>query len=312
MTRSRFRFILGCFACSAGLATSAQADNFYYPNFSSTAGLTFQGSTGTAVTPDGTVLRIIPAAPNQAGAAYSTTATTLGAGATFSTQFTFRFTQPGGVDPADGITFVLAASPTGLGTAGYGMGYQGVANSVAIEFDTYNNGNSSSLGPFAQEPNSSNHVSIDLNGVLTNANATNVYGNASCGFPGGTPSQNSNSVAGCMSNGNLWTATITYDGSLLNVLLSDPAEGTVFNAITNLPINIASYLGGNTAYVGFTGSSGAGWENEDIISWRFADTATLPPMGVPEPDTWGMILLGFGGIGVSLRRQRKRTQAQPA
>jgi hypothetical protein len=311
MSRSRLSFVLGCFACSAGFATSAQADNFYYPDFSNSAGLTFQGSSGTVVTADGTVLRIIPAAGNQAGAAYSTTATTLGAGATFSTQFNFRFTQPGGVDPADGITFVLAASPSGLGTAGFGMGYQGVPNSVAIEFDTYNNGNINSLGPFPQEPNSSNHVAIDLNGVLTNANAANVYGNGSCGFPGGTPAQNSNSVAGCMSNGNLWTATITYDGSLLNVFLSDPAEGGVFHAITDLSIDIASYLGGNTAYVGFTGSSGAGWENEDITSWRFADTATLPPTGVPEPGTWAMMLLGFGGIGVALGR-RRRVPAQVA
>jgi Legume lectin domain/PEP-CTERM motif len=305
MVRSRLGFICGCFACSAAFGTSAHADNFNYPNFSNTAGLTFAGNAGTAVTGDGTVLRIIPAAGNQAGAAYSTTSTTLGTGATFSTQFSFRFTQPGGVDPADGITFVLAASPSGLGTAGYGMGYQGVANSVAIEFDTYNNGNANSLGPFPQEPDSSNHVAIDLNGALTNANPTNVYGISSCGFPSGTPSQSSNAVAGCMSNGDLWTATITYDGSLLNVVLSDPAEGSIFNAITNLPIDIASYLGGNTAYVGFTGSSGAGWENEDITSWRFADTATLPPAGVPEPATWATMLLGFAGIGMAVRRRRR-------
>jgi len=289
--------------CAAFAATSTQADNFYYPDLSSTAGLTFVGSAGTASTADGTVLRIIPAAGNQAGAAFFTTPTTLGVGNTFSTQFTFRFTQPGGVDPADGITFVLAASPSGLGTPGYGMGYEGVGNSVAIEFDTYNNGAPTSLGPFPQEPNSSNHVAIDLNGVLNNASWTNVYGNGSCGFPGGTPAQSSNAVPGCMSNGNLWTATITYDGSLLNVSLFDPAEGSSFAAITNLPIDIASYLGGNTAYVGFTGSSGAGWENEDITSWRFADTPTLPPAGVPEPATWASMILGFGLIGSMVRRR---------
>lgn len=306
MNRSRLSLLLGCFACSAALPSAAQADNFYYPDFSSTSGLTLVGSSGTAVTGDGTVLRIIPAAGNQAGAAYSTTATTLGAGNTFSTQFSFRFTDPGGVDPADGIAFVLAASPSGLGTAGFGMGYQGVPNSVAIEFDTYNNGNSGSLGFFAAEPDSSNHVAIDLDGVLNNNNATNVYGIGSCGFTSGTPAQSSNAVPGCMSNGNLWTATITYDGSLLNVLLSDPAEGTTFSAITDLAIDIASYLGGNTAYVGFTGSSGAGWENEDITSWQFADTPTLPPPAVPEPSTWAMMILGFGLIGGMARRRNHK------
>lgn len=306
MNRSRLTFLLGCFACSAAIASSAQAGSFSYPDFSTTSGLTFVGSAGTATTGDGTVLRVVPAASNQAGAVYSTTATTLGAGDTFSTQFNFRFTQPGGVDPADGITFVLAASPSGLGTAGYGMGYQGVPNSLAIEFDTYNNGNPGSLGPFAQEPDSSNHVALDLDGVLSNANWTNVYGIGSCGFATGTPAQSSNAVAGCMSNGNLWTATITYDGTLLNVLLSDPAEGTTFTAIDNLPIDIAALLGGNTAYVGFTGSTGAGWENEDITSWQFADTATLPTGGVPEPSTWAMMILGFGMVGCAARRRSRK------
>ena len=86
-----------------------------YPNFTSTAGLTIVGNAGTAVTGDGTVLRVTPAALGQAGAAYSTTAVPLGVGNAFSTQFQFRFTNPGGVDPADGITFVLAAAPAGRG-----------------------------------------------------------------------------------------------------------------------------------------------------------------------------------------------------
>ena len=121
------------------------------------------------------MLRVIPAFGSQAGAAYSQSAVTLGAGNTYSTQFRFRFTNPAGVDPADGITVTLAASPTGLGTPGYGMGYEGVGSSVAIEFDTYNNGIfDGSLGYFAQEPNSSNHVATDINGVLTNTAAANV------------------------------------------------------------------------------------------------------------------------------------------
>jgi hypothetical protein len=31
--------------------------------------------------------------------------------------------------------------------------------------------------------------------------------------------------------------------------------------------------------------------------------------GVPEPGTWAMMLLGFGAIGVAMRRQKKATQA---
>jgi hypothetical protein len=37
-----------------------------------------------------------------------------------------------------------------------------------------------------------------------------------------------------------------------------------------------------------------------------------PVGGVPEPATWAMMLLGFGGIGVAMRRRRKEALAQIA
>lgn len=279
--------ILGVTAAGVTQATVVQ-----YPNFNDTSGLTLKGSTAPAGSPG--VLRLTPALGNQSGAAYSTTPITLGTNATFSTKFQFQFTQPGGWDPADGITFLLAASPNGLGGLGVGMGYSGVPNSFAVEFDTYNN---AGYGLGNNDGNSSNHVAIDTNGQLTNTALANVYGNGSCGFPvGGTPNQNDHTVPGCMSNGNIWTALITYDGAsqLLNVSLTDPAESGPFNAIQNYSIDIASLLGTNTAYVGFSSGTGAGWENHDILNWTFANTATLPPVtAVPEPGGPGLFGLGL-------------------
>lgn len=303
-TKTKFLPWAICLAAVAGsgLATTAQATVITYPNFNSTSGLTLKGDTTTTGSP--AVLRIVPSAGGQSGAAYSTSPITLGANATFSTQFQFRFTNPGGWDPADGITFVLAANPSGLGGAGVGMGYAGVPNSVAIEFDTYNN---TGYGLGNDDGNSSNHIAIDTNGGLQDLAVTNVYGNGSCGFPsGGTPPQNTYLAAGCMSNGNVWTAQITYDGStgLLNAWVTDPAESGSFHAIGNYSVDIGSYLGTNTAYVGFTGGTGAGWENEDILNWTFANTATLPPpTGVPEPGELGLFCVGLIGMAVLARRR---------
>jgi hypothetical protein len=306
-------------ACAVSVA--AHADTFTYNDFSSTSGLTLVGATAPAGSP--AVLRLVPAQTGKAGAAYNTSAFTLGSNDTFSTQFQFRMSNPGGVDPADGLVFVLTADPSGLGTAGFGIGYSGSSSkSLGIEFDTFYDGPGSIAtngGGGANDDldknnlSSSNHVAIDTSGILTNSDMADVYGIRSCGFTTGSPPQSPNTVAGCMSNGDIWTANISYDGSNLTVQHRDPAEGSTFTAISNLPIDIASYLGTNQAFVGFTSGTGAGDEDTDILNWKFANTTeiTLPP-GVPEPATWGLMLLGFGGIGMAMRRRRRPALAQVA
>jgi hypothetical protein len=41
-------------------------------------------------------------------------------------------------------------------------------------------------------------------------------------------------------------------------------------------------------------------------------TDRLTPIGVPEPGTWTMMIVGFGGIGVAARRARSRSQRPAA
>ena len=216
---------------------------------------------------------------------------TIGVSDTFSTTFDFRFTGTGGIAPANGITFVLAADPSGLGVGAGGLGYAGVTNSFALEFDTFNN-----------TEGSSNHVAIDVGGVLGDHDLSEAYGQQFCDF------SNTNARPGCMSNGDLWSVTISYDGANLSASVWDKsgtfAEGAPYTVYSNFPANIAGFLGTNTAYVGFTASTSSGYENHDILNWQFSDSAQLTS-ATPEPATLGLLFGGLAGF-VLVKRRRGR------
>ena len=216
-------------ACAALTGGGAHAGVLFdYSSFAGLCGTALTCVGNTAVS--GTDLRLTPATSSQSGAGYSTSAITLGASATFSTRFQFRITDSGGINPADGLTFVVTKGVGGLGDSGGGLGYQGVLNSVAIEFDTYDNG--------VIDGGSSNHVGVDTNGNISSVFRANPYGKVTCDFGGTT----FHTAAGCMSNGNVWTVVISYDGSLLDVTVQDGSAAAI-TLIDDYAIDIASILG---------------------------------------------------------------------
>jgi len=176
----------------------------------------------------------------------------------FTTTFAFRVGgQVGGIlhpdrtRGADGFAFVIHnSSPDAIGGTGHCLGYEGITNSVAVEFDTWRN-------PDCGDPNG-NHVSVQTRGLLFNS-AHHAY---SLGLAADIPD---------LSDGKMHVATITYTPGVMTV--------TVDNAPPLVaPIDLPSTLNldNGRAWVGFTSATGRAWEQHDILSWTFGHDPAAP------------------------------------
>jgi hypothetical protein len=69
-------------------------------------------------------------------------------------------------------------------------------------------------------------------------------------------------------SGDLIHAHLMYSGTTLTVTLTDTKTGaSVANQFT---VNIPSIVGSTTAYVGFTGSTGAFTAVQQVASWSYS------------------------------------------
>ncbi len=188
----------------------------------------------------------------QTSAAWYPIKQTVGNG--FTTQFTFQISSTGG-QIADGFAFVIQnAGLSALGTTGMGgyLGYQGLTNSLAIEFDTYQND---------WDP-SANHMAIQSNG--TGANSAS-HSSVSDNLPVPPVSVVTNPLITTLANGATHTVVITYDGmSTLTATLDGTDVVTASVSLSTLGLD----PGGN-AVIGFTAATGASSEKTQILSWSF-------------------------------------------
>jgi len=266
-------------ALALTVSLPAAAASIVYPDFSSVAGLQLNGAAAQAV--DGSarnVLRLTPSASGQAGSAFSTNTITLAPNVSFSTFFQFNLNRSGGIGDADGagadgIVFVVQTVANNVGTAGGGIGYLGIPSSVGVEFDTFDNAG------FANDPNG-NHVGINIGGAFNGPTA--IYG----------PKLN---------NGNDYFGWVDYDGTT-NVIEVRVNTSTIRPgaALLSRTVDIATALGSQDVFVGFTSGTGAGFNNHDIIQWEFRDT--FDPID-PVPAPAALALFGLGLVGVALRRR---------
>jgi LysM repeat protein len=158
----------------------------------------------------------------------------------FITDFTFQQLNA----TADGMTFAIQGNNIwSLGDAGGGLGYQGIANSVAVKFDLYSNAGEGS----------------DSTGLYTNGAAPTV------------PSVNLSTTAINLHSGDVMHAHMVYDGTNLTMTLTDSVTGGTVTEV--FPVNIPSMVGGNTAYVGFTGGTGSITATQNVLSWTYVSPA---------------------------------------
>jgi hypothetical protein len=280
-----------CFVFFGAQAAVAQ-QTFSFPNFSSnTTTLQLNGS-AMVVTPDvgPAFLQLTPALGGKVGSTFYKTLLPLQAG--FTSTFTFQFTGRGGPNAggADGIAFVIQNASGGsmtLGNGGGAIGYgdndgddpkDGIRNSLAVEFDTYANG---------WDP-SNNHVAIQTCGDANN----NQHHNGVCG------AGHRNALSPTLGIVNLTPGTINLiDGNPHTAIITyaPPCDGC-----QNLTVNLDGHLvlavsfdiaslgldANDDAYVGFTGSTGGDFENNDVLSWSFSSQTITQPVSSTAPTTF--------------------------
>ena len=260
----------------------------YTPDFTSYQTCLTLNPPGTKPVFTGTTpaLQLTTSTGNQTGSAWYGTPQAVENG--FTTSFAFQFTNPTN-PPADGIAFVIQSSSLAAigftGGNGGAIGYgdddsnanpsqgEGIPNSLAIEFDTYENGWDPPLNP---ANNSVSHVAIQSCGTGPNTSHHNYL----CGGTSGPSSTLGAPVSTAnLADGSIHHVIITY----YPVTAATPANIHVMLDGTDLypngvDVDLASIVlaGGTDAYVGFTAATGGDFETQDILNWTFTPgSATL-------------------------------------
>jgi hypothetical protein len=138
-----------------------------------------------------------------------------------------------GRDSADGIAFLVqAVGPRALGGWGGGLGYRGIRPSVAVELDDFHN---------ATDP-PGDHVGVVLRGnpdyhLATAAPAVPLFGRPV-------------------------DVQVSYDAPSHNLKVYVGGA-----ALLDQTVDLAGQLGGDRAWLGFTGATGDATSYQDVLVW---------------------------------------------
>lgn len=217
--------------------------SIYAPAFDAATIASFQLN-GNAVRTADDRLQLTNNDGDQSGSAFWKSRIYLGTDKSFSAYFTFLIdgSDNGG---ADGLAFVIQTSTVDAGSTGGGIGYEGISPSIAVEFDTYDNG----------ENGEDNHIAIVEDGCPYCEHTD--WAVPSFTLDGGTI-------------GHVW---VDYNGStgLFEVRLSETTtrpDSPLVSAYKDLATKFAN----NNVFVGFTAATGGCSSNHNIQDLLFENS----------------------------------------
>lgn len=201
----------------------------------------------------------------------------------FTTEFEFRFSDAfnyncddGSNQGADGLAFVIQnAGTAALGFSGGGIGYEGIFNSIAIEFDTYNNDKNQIENYF---DSNGHHIAVNTQG--TNLNSAKHKDTITLAI--------NSQIDDWLTDGTTYHAKIQY--SLKNktlIVYMDTVPKPQKEVLKLTDFSIGQHLvldRGYRAYVGFTAATGCAVQNHDILSWSFCPEFPNPETDIDEND----------------------------
>ncbi len=99
-------------------------------------------------------------------------------------------------------------------------------------------------------------------------------------------------------------AGLTWDGAAYRVLVETRLDGAAptevyLASFATLDDLFTSTIGAETGFTEIEITP-----NYQIVGFSSVTTFTPPPPAVPEPATWGLMIVGFGGIGMAMRRRQ--------
>ncbi len=236
---------------SAGTTQGA----IHFEDFVSLQGLSLVGDAAAS----GETLRLTEAKGNQSGAVWFREKQLVASG--FETKFQFQLTHQGGLGRgADGFAFVIQNSgPEALGGPGSAGGFavadpnfrkreKAIPWSIAVFFDTFRNRN--------EKDPSGNYIALC------------TYGKpGEMRWPAPRLALTRN-LAVRLKDRKVHTARILFEPPVLSVFLED-SPTPVLKSVVDLSIVVDRQ---GEAWVGFTASTGGGYEDHDIRSWSFTGT----------------------------------------